>query len=132
MCMVDDGEPFANSSTTHPKARKACRCTECGRDIAIGETYQRVDGLMAGYGWETFRMCQHCRAAAEWLVKVCDGYPLGAVVDDLQEHAQEYNDPWLAEQVAAARRHWKVADGAGLMPLPVLPADLSRFGAGSE
>jgi hypothetical protein len=127
MCMVDDGEPFVKSSTTRPKARKATRCDECERDIAVGEQYERVDGLIHRDGWMVARMCMHCRAAAEWLVKVCDGYPLGAVLMDLKEHAIEYRDDWLAKQCDAIRAKWRADDGA-LMPLPVVPADLSRFG----
>ena len=128
MCMVDDGEPWAVYHETTPKARKATKCTECAREIAAGETYQRVEGCTRGEGWATFRMCVHCRAAAEWLVKVCDGYPIGFVRDDLDAHYGEYKDEWLLAQLDGMKRKWRAADGA-LMPLPELPANLSRYGA---
>ena len=127
MCMVDDGEPWDVYNASTPRARKPAKCTECSREIAIGERYHRVDGCVHGQGWDTFRMCEHCRAAAEWLVRVCDGYPLGMVRDDLDNHAAEYDDAWLTEQVGAMRRKWQRFDGNGMMPLPELPADLSRF-----
>jgi len=127
MCMVDDGDGFTICNETLPKARKVCRCGECGRDIAVGEHYHRIEGLTRGYGWNTFRLCLHCNAAAQWLVKVCDGYPLGAVLDDLWEHAREYNDAWLTRQVANMRAKWRDESGR-MMPLPELP-DLTSYGA---
>jgi len=129
MCMVDDGDGWAVCSETRPRARKATRCDECLRDITVGETYQRIEGRTNGYTeWTTHRMCAHCRAAAQWLVKVCDGYPLRAVLADLDEHASEYNDNWLTRQVANMRAKWRDESGR-MMPLPELPSDLSMFGA---
>lgn len=128
MCMYDDGDGWAVYNQSNPKARKATRCDECGRDILPGEKYQRIEGRINGNsGWDTFRMCEHCRSAAEWLVKVCDGYPLGSVLADLNEHALDYDDEWLKQQVANMRNQWRY--GQELMPLPVLPDDLSKFGA---
>lgn len=48
-------------AATHPKARKAHECDECGRWIAVGETYRRQGYTYEGVAY-TFRCCEQCEA----------------------------------------------------------------------
>lgn len=41
------------------KARKQYKCCECGDLIAVGETYQKADGLWDGI-FRTFHTCESC------------------------------------------------------------------------
>ena len=58
MCCCDyDGPTIYDARDT--RARKKHVCSECLRDIGVGETYERVDGLWEGH-WSHFATCDDC------------------------------------------------------------------------
>ena len=125
MCMVDAcEEPWSWSSIRERKARKAHRCSECEREIELGERY--MDGR-AGYDgsvsvWKT---CAHCAAAVSWLQETCRGYLIHGALEDLLEHWNERIDAdgrnlrsgYLGRSIIGMRRKWRRRDGA-LMAVP--------------
>lgn len=127
MCMIDGAEGFEMPFAKWQTARKPHRCGECGRDIAKGERYHSGGGLMEG-SWCTFKTCEHCRAAADWLVTVCGGWVYDAVREDLHEHFREGYGIWLGRAVVGMKRKWRRRDGALMRPME-LPADIDRIAA---
>jgi len=86
--------------------RPAARCEECARAIAVGETYVFLVGLYDGQ-WSTYRWCLHCEAAGAWMWRVCGGYPLGMLREELQEHWHEgYRSVAFGRLVVGVRRGW--------------------------
>lgn len=122
MCMIDgaDSDAQVQHAYTVKKSRKPCKCTECRREIPVGDTYYRVEMVMEG-GWHTFRVCTHCQVATEWLRKECGGYLLEGVLEDISEHVQEYRSMPLAKILVGMKRKWRALRGDGLMPLPEMP-----------
>lgn len=121
MCAIDDGEPFNCSRHATPRARKEHPCCECGRMIQRGEVYDFVRGYGEG-GWQEYKTCTHCLAAATWLTVECNGYCLGGIAEDLIEHVghgdESYPEQrWLIEAVAGLRAKWRTPDGALMAPL---------------
>lgn len=110
------------------KARKAYRCEECRRTIQAGETY-RYAFMVFDSDACSFRTCEHCMSAAQWLVETCGGYAIGGLHEELIEHAREYNHFGLGRLVVGLRRGWRRFDGAGLMPPPAMPALLEGMHA---
>lgn len=106
------------------RARKGHCCCECGRTIALAETYRYEAGVLGGY-FEQYRTCRHCMVAREWLIRECSGWCYEGVLLDLEEHWDE--SPWLrtltlGRLIIGMRRRWR-SDGTGrLMPVPELPA----------
>ena len=47
-------------------AKKTHRCSECGREIAPGERYERVFGVWEGRA-DVFKTCGHCLAMREFV-----------------------------------------------------------------
>lgn len=123
MCMYDANDCRPEwYRESHPKARKPHKCEECRRDIHPGEVYQNVAGKWEGDVSE-HKMCRHCRRAADLLVQECDGYVLGGVKEDLQEHVGEREYSWgraAARLLVGMDRKWMRFDGKGLMDLPVI------------
>ena len=103
------------------KARKPHACSECGREITVGETHQYIKGLWDGR-WSTFRTCEHCAAAREIVRGVinnitgCDCLPLGDLGSDACQYASD--DQCVARINAAMRRQWRGDDGS-LTPIPL-------------
>lgn len=129
MCMADSGEYNTFSRTVEPRARKAHRCDECGRTIEAGERYRRSSALFDGR-FDEFKMCWHCRVAAQWLEKNCDGYLTQGVHEDIREHIDEYRGVYVHTLRPLKRldigmsRKWKIRRGpkAGqLMRIPNIP-----------
>lgn len=58
-CIYTEGEPCEWAKVKNIKSRKSHICTECGREIAKGEYYERVDGKFEG---ELFidKTCDDC------------------------------------------------------------------------
>ena len=74
MCMTDDGETYSVYHEREVRARKAHDCNECGRVIAVGETYRHdIRGFMRTRG-NINKVCAHCTIAAKWLMENCHGY----------------------------------------------------------
>lgn len=104
------------------RAAKPHSCTECGRTIHRGETYRHIHGLCDGL-WATHKICAHCGAAAAWMMVVCDGYPLDALLDELLEHWRDgYRSPGLFRLICGMRRRWH----AGRDPVPQGVSALAR------
>ncbi len=119
MCRIDDTDAAEVSSVTYPVAKKPHKCGECGRQIGVGEPYERCFMVFEGSG-DTFKMCAHCRVGAAWLTKNCGGYLYYEVCAELEEHAAEYpevREP-LRALVAGMRTQWRLSPDASLMPLP--------------
>jgi hypothetical protein len=125
MCRISDCEQSTVSHTLRGKARKPHTCCECGRTIAVGETYARTESLYEGY-WGTFKVCSHCEVAQALLSNNCGGWVFEQVKEEIEEHAYEY--PTIADgllQVAdGMRRKWRWF-GGGLMMIPFMPASIA-------
>lgn len=130
MCMIDDADGPADwSNDRWHKARKAHRCDECGRQIAVGERYRycamKWDGEI-----DQYHTCAHCVVAEEWLRVECRGWIFGAVKEDLSGHL--VYGPWSTDEsrqpfkvnkparlLAGMCRKWLRFDGSGeLMAVP--------------
>jgi hypothetical protein len=121
MCMIEGAERGEVYSERMQRARKPYRCGECGRGIAIGETYRYAFSVYEGHA-DTYRTCGHCTVMQDWLSRNCNGWVFGAVCDDINEHRAEYpalGRP-LGRLVVGHRRGWRAMRG-GLMPIPTLP-----------
>jgi hypothetical protein len=117
VCAIDDAEPWDVYRVSVRTARKAHRCTECGRPIAVGESYRFLTGLLDGR-WSTYRTCAHCLAAGEWLDVMCGGYLLGGLAEELREHWESgYQAMDFARLIAGLRWSWH--DGRDPVPTGV-------------
>ena len=122
MCSVDDCEPWAIYNEARRKARKTHICEECGRGIAAGEEYLRIEGLCDGK-WSTYKLCQHCDAASTVMRVMCNGWPLGDLWQELVEHwADGYRSVPFARLIAGVKLRWH--DGRD--PVPTGCGDLAR------
>jgi hypothetical protein len=123
--MVDDATPYTVSTQRRSTARRDYRCDECGRTIAAGERYERFSGLNSDWGkWETWRTCEHCLWARQWLSAQCGGWCFAGVAEDLRDHWDEdylLRDLDLGRRIVGMRRKWKRHDGS-LIPLAQLAA----------
>lgn len=123
MCRVEWCDEMAIDLTLkQPKARKAHKCTECGRQIEVGETYEYRTTLYDG-SVSTHKTCSHCLVAREWLSRVCGGWVYGEVEDDIREHWREGYGMWIGRVAAGMNRLWRRRDGE-LMTVPELPESL--------
>lgn len=121
MCNYDYGESPEFWRQRDVRSRKPRTCDECGRGVAPGEAHRYIATKFDGSFYD-YRICPHCVVACALLVRECDGYLLGGVLDDLGEHVDR-SYPWAVEAgriVVGMRRKWQRFDGAGLMPVPVL------------
>lgn len=114
MCAVEDCEPFTVYTSKWPTARKAHRCVECRRSIRRGERYHHFQGLCDGT-WSTVRTCLHCEAMTAWMNAICGGWPIGQLLEELEEHFREgYASIRFARLIVGMRRRWH--DGADQVP----------------
>jgi|SRR5882757_3398752 len=122
MCRVEEAEPWIVRRTETPRARKEWSCSECRRQIVIGETYHLLVG-MTDVGWARTRWCQHCNAASEWLNVTCGGYFLGELLGELDEHWDEgYQSEPFRQLIADMRAGWN----GGQVDVPHNVGDLAR------
>ena len=122
MCMYGGGDPPRAWSESYPIARKEHKCEECGRTILKGEPYFRYKGISADGDCYGGSQCEHCHVLACWLGQQCEGWICGGVIEDIEEHARDYNRPDLAGLAECARLKW-VAFGRG-MSVPTDPPPL--------
>lgn len=73
------------------RAKKEHRCSECGRSISPGESYEHVRGKWDGYV-DTFKTCPRCLALKAWVqARVpCLCWAHGNIIEDAIEGAREY------------------------------------------
>lgn len=120
MCMIDYAdERCIVLHEGNPTARKQHTCSECGRTIRVGETYENACLLYDGTK-STSKTCVHCQEVRRWLSRECGGWCYGGVEEDIAEHAHEgYGWP-VARMAVGMRTHWTRRDG-NLLPLPKQP-----------
>jgi hypothetical protein len=120
MCMVDYADPAKVFHKNERRARTTHRCEECGRDIAVGETYEAAAGLDWEGWWWSVKTCEHCMWARKWLTAECNGFVYAGVREDLEEHWTEeplMRDLDLGRRIVGMRNRWRKKDGS-LMPVP--------------
>jgi hypothetical protein len=120
--MADDGDAPEFWREKSHRARKPHKCEECGREISPGEVYWYGFGKQEGSTYDS-RTCAHCRVASNWLLRNCNGFVYGAMIDDLRDHA-EGSMPMLRIVVGARRRWRNFQEPAGLLPIPTDPPDM--------
>lgn len=114
MCAIDDAEPFDEYQQENVAAAASAKCDECGRQLRLDEIHRYVRGKYEDE-WHEFRSCQHCDAAGVWLVRVCGGYPITMLSEELHEHCDEYPASGvLADLCRAIDNRWN--DGKNPMP----------------
>jgi hypothetical protein len=109
--MVEEADPCEFSRSVLHTARKAHKCSECGREIGKGERYEYATGRAE----ELFvnKTCAHCIDAREWLVKECGGYAFGCIQEDLTQHWYEerVHTSELGRLIVGMRRKWRNRKG---------------------
>lgn len=122
MCRIDDADGQVEVlQAGYRKARKLHTCIECRRGVLPGESYHYEFGVLDG-DRVTYKTCSHCMVAREWLNKNCGGWVFYDVIEEIEEHGQDYRKlrVSLYRIVIGARRHWYGFKG-GLLPLPKMP-----------
>lgn len=97
-CYCDYDLPeFYRASRIH--ARKEHKCTECGRTIRKGETYENVAGKW-DFGFDTFKTCSYCLAIIDILKAQVPCFCLlhGGLYEELAEWERDYfpSGVWFA------------------------------------
>lgn len=89
-CYCDYNPPDFFSESMHT-ARKAHRCSECGRAIDVGEQYENTTGKWDG-DFSTFKTCLRCRAVREYVVEhvPCFCWAYGNMLQDARDTVSEY------------------------------------------
>lgn len=112
MCRIEEADPWEFFTEAPRKARTTHICTECRRLIVKGEIYDRAVGKMDGY-LGTYKTCQHCAAASQWLQTACGGFLYCGVLEELEEHWEEEVElrSWtLGRLIIGMRRRWQGLD----------------------
>lgn len=106
---------MADFITSHPRARKEHRCSDCGRIIRPGETYRRGVGFESGQVYSTWKDCAHCEYVLNEYDVAWDGEYNG---DTFWEWSGDgARDVREARAQAGFRHRWTTAQG-NLWPLP--------------
>jgi len=96
VCRVDDGDCVDVYEVEYPVARVDHRCGECRRTIMAGEPYERHH-IVADGSATTHIVCSHCGVLEAWLLKECGGTVTHELIEDIEEHALEYDRQDLRE-----------------------------------
>jgi len=128
MCRVDDGDRADLYSIANRIARKEHRCGECRRTILVGEPYERHSMVYEGTASDHI-ICSHCAVLSAWIGVQCGGTVCGELIEDIEEHAQEYNRTDLKELALEARGQWCWSEGTRMngfrgKPIPAMPAPI--------
>ena len=107
-----DYEPAEFYHQETRKAKKEHKCSECGRAIDAGESYQHVRGKWDG-DVGTFKTCPRCLALKDWVAAhvPCFCWAHGNIIEDAIETAASYREvPGFLfgayrRQVAIRRQH---------------------------
>ena len=81
---IDDGPQAFQSK--NPKARKEHKCFECGRTIALGETYRNESGIWDD-GPKRYKTCCDCITIRNAFFD--QGGHYGEMMTELQEHISD-------------------------------------------
>ena len=122
MCMWEGGDLPEIYRSSIRRAAKAHKCVECGRIIAVGETYRYDFQVYEGDAY-SFRTCAHCQVAQAWLRRECGGYLIEGTWEDIAEHITEYPElrfP-LGRLIVQSRKKWQGRDG-GIVAIPPIPS----------
>ena len=114
-CYCDGDSPEFFSETVNT-ARKAHRCSECGRAIEVGEQYENVAGKWDG-DFSTFKTCLRCRAVRLYVIEhvPCFCWTYTDLLNDARETVADYSRElpgmWFGfgRLLVAATRHRKEA-----------------------
>lgn len=128
MCRVD-GEQADVYSVYKPIARKEHKCGECRRIILAGEPYERHSMVYEGTASD-HAICSHCAVLSAWIGIQCGGTVVGELIEDIEEHANDYNRPDLRALALEARGQWCWSEetrrnGFRGVPIPALPAPIT-------
>lgn len=122
MCMIDDSDGSVKEiSVTTPRARREHTCAECGRRIAVGESYERNVHV-----WDEamicHKTCEHCLVARQWLLDECGGWLFGGVGEDIRDHCVDgFKRPFSLYRIAVSMAwQWRTKSGR-LLPVPTVP-----------
>jgi ribosomal protein S27AE len=128
MCRIDDCERADVYNVEHRVARKEHKCGECCRVILAGEPYEHHSIIADGFASE-HKVCSHCSVLAEWLRRDCGGTVTGELIEDIEEHAQEYRRADLGQLAACARAKWMKGPTFRVpypgIPVPTLPPPIT-------
>ena len=83
--IYSDSSPEFHTVST-PKARCTHTCSECGRVVEIGETYERVFGKWDGYTG-TYKTCFECLSIRAIFFE--GDFEYGGILEYLHEHINE-------------------------------------------
>jgi hypothetical protein len=88
-CSCDyEGPEFISAKEVTAKIINTC--SECGREIQIGEQYERVTGKWEGR-FDTFRTCLKCQDLRDSLAAANGGcFAYGGLWEDYQYYLQEH------------------------------------------
>lgn len=78
---------------SHPSAVKVHKCCECHGGIYVGNTYEKTFLVDDDCYPQTFKICQHCEAARNWLLNKTD-WP-----DDIDGDGHQYFYSMLREHL---------------------------------
>lgn len=86
MCDCDLDAPTFYSSEHVKRARRIHRCSECRRDIQIGESYEKIAGVWDSR-FEEFKVCTWCQAVRDWARAQTDCFcpALGGLYEEIAE-----------------------------------------------
>lgn len=105
MCSTDYHFPSIYS-VKEPIAKIKHQCCECRSIIYPGDRYRNHFGVWEGRA-ETFKACNHCMIAQDWLKNECGTYMLGGLSEEIEEHAIEYRKIFLYKWLIGIRGQWK-------------------------
>lgn len=99
MCFIADGYSTVYEETVIKKSRKAHRCNDCHKEIAVGSSYRSVFSVYEGDATTT-KMCNRCQSLRSGIVLVeisegCSRHEaeplLGEMFEQLNDNANEYH-----------------------------------------
>ena len=106
-CGCDAEEPEFIAST-HPTAKKAHKCYECGRQIYAGEVYERTSGKWDGKFY-VFKTCEQCEDLRDSLYALGFCPAFGDVRADHREYIETYQPQALTAYRQGKRAERSVA-----------------------
>lgn len=110
MCMFDYDGICTVLSSHFRTANKHHKCSECCRQIAVGEKYL-VEGLLFEGEKSTHKTCAHCMKVREYLLRECGGFVYGMIEEDISEHVYDGCDPKIKIMASGMHNGWIKKNG---------------------